>query len=80
MLTHGESADQTRQEILLSHSAASTQQWRSWPYHSFKRHPVGWVDIGKKASGRVKGNTGGQQELLVRRTKAVYTFNENVEN
>lgn len=32
MMTHGESAAQTRRGILLSNSAASAQQWRSGPY------------------------------------------------
>lgn len=74
MMTHGESAAQTRRGILLSNSAASAQQWRSGPpppprppcvRHKTSKSPVGWVE----ANGRGKGELGGE-EWLVGRTKA----------
>lgn len=74
MMTHGESAAQTRRGILLSNSAASAQQWRSGPYPPSMRHktiklPAGWVEAGKRQNGRGKGKMGGE-EWLVGRTKA----------
>lgn len=57
MMTHGESAAQTRRGILLSNSAASGGQGH--PPHPSS--PAGWVEAGKKADGRGEEEMGGEE-------------------
>lgn len=79
MMTHGESAAQTRRGILLSNSAASAEQWRSGPYPHLwgniaSKHPPGWVEARERQVGGEKGKKMGGEEWLVGRINATETF------